>query len=78
LTAHERKSSSIYELECLAVLFGIDKFRKYLKHQEFILEMGNWALSWLLPHPRQLGKFGKWVTRISALKFDKSGELKIS
>jgi hypothetical protein len=70
LTAQERKASSVYELECLAVLFGTDKFLKYLEHQEFTLETDNQALSWLLSHPRQLGKIGRWVARISALKFE--------
>jgi len=69
LSAQERKASSIYELECLAVLFGTEKFLKYLEHQEFVLETDNQALSWLLSHPRQLGKIGRWVARISALKF---------
>jgi transposase InsO family protein len=70
LTAQERKASSIYELECLAVVFATDKFLKYLEHQEFILETDNQALSWLLSHPRQLGKIGRWVAKISALKFE--------
>ena len=69
LTAQERKASSVYELECLAVLFGTEKFRKYIEHQEFILETDNQALSWLLSHPRQLGKIGRWVVKISPLKF---------
>jgi hypothetical protein len=51
LTAQERKASSMYELECLAVLFGTEKFRKYIEHQEFILETDNQALSWLLSYP---------------------------
>ena len=69
LSAQERKASSVYELECLAVLFGTEKFRKYIEHHEFVLETDNQALSWLLSHPRQLGKIGRWVTKISALKF---------
>jgi hypothetical protein len=36
LTTQEGKGSSIHELQCLAVLFGMDKFRKYLEHQEFV------------------------------------------
>ena len=52
----ERMASSTYELECLAVLFGTEKFRKYIALQEFILEMDNQAHSWLLSHPRQLGR----------------------
>ena len=69
LSAQERKALSTYELECLAVLFGTKKFLKYLEHQEFILETDNQALSWLLSHPRHLGKIGRWVVKISALKF---------
>jgi hypothetical protein len=69
LSLQERKASSVYELECLAVLFATDKFRKYIKHQEFLLETDNQALSWLLSHPRQVGKIRRWVAKISALKF---------
>jgi hypothetical protein len=53
LTAQECKASSTYELEWLAVLFGTDKFRKYVEHQDFILETENQSLSWLLSHPWQ-------------------------
>lgn len=69
LTPQERKSSSVYELECLAVLFGTEKFRRFLEHSEFLLETDNQALSWLLAHPRQLGKIGRWVVKLAALKF---------
>jgi hypothetical protein len=48
LSAQERKASSTYELECLAVLFGTEKFRKHIELQDFILETDNQALSWLL------------------------------
>jgi ribonuclease HI len=69
LSAQERRASSAYELECLAVLFGMEKFRKYVEHQEFLLETDNQSLSWLLAHLRQLGKIGRWVARISSFKF---------
>lgn len=68
LTEQERKCSA-YEIECLAVLFALDKFRVYLEHAEFLLECDNEALTWLLSHPRQLGKIARWVVRISAFKF---------
>jgi len=70
LSAQERKASSTYELECLTVLFGTEKFRKYVEHQDFILETDNQALSWLLSHTRPLGKIGRWVVKTSALKFE--------
>jgi hypothetical protein len=63
ITAQERKASSVYELEGLAVLFGTERFRKYIEHQEFILEIDNQALSWLLSHPRQLGKIRRGSSR---------------
>jgi len=53
----------------LAVVFGVNKFRRFLEHAEFLLETDNQALSWLLAHPRQLGKLGRWVVQISSLKF---------
>jgi hypothetical protein len=69
LTEQERKSASICELECLAVVFGIDKFRQYLEHKEFLLETDNQVLSLLLNHPRQVGKIGRWVVKILSFKF---------
>ncbi|KAJ8884193.1 hypothetical protein PR048_016050 [Dryococelus australis] len=46
LTHQERKASSVYELEWLAVIFGTDKFKQFLKRQEFLLETDNLTLSW--------------------------------
>jgi hypothetical protein len=69
LSAQEHKASSTYELECLAVPCGTEKFRKYIEHQEFTLETDNQAIVRLLSHPRQLGKIGRRVVKISALKF---------
>ena len=59
LSAQERKASSTYELECLAVLFGTEKFHKYIERQDFILETDNQTLSWLLLHTSRLGKIGR-------------------
>jgi hypothetical protein len=69
LSAQQRKTSSTCAFECLAVLFGTEKFRKYIEHKEFIMEMDNQAQSWLLSHSRQMGKTGRWVVKISTLKF---------
>jgi hypothetical protein len=38
LSTQDRRASSAYELECLAVLFGTEKLRPYLEHCEFLLE----------------------------------------
>jgi hypothetical protein len=39
LTSQERKAASTYELECLAVLFAMDKFREYIEHCPLYLRL---------------------------------------
>lgn len=68
LTEAERKYS-VYELEALAVMFGLEKFRFYLEHKEFTLETDNQALSWVLARPRKTGRLARWAVRISAFRF---------
>lgn len=63
------KKYSVYELEAMAVLFGMESFRYYLEHREFILETDNKALSWVLARPRKTGRIARWATRILAFKF---------
>ena len=59
LTAQEMKYSN-YELEALAVLYGVEKFRMYLEHSEFLLQADNQALSWVLVRPRKSGSLARW------------------
>ena len=58
LMAQEMKYS-IYELEALAVLYGVEKFRMYLEHSEFLLQTDNQALSWVLARPRKSGRLAR-------------------
>ena len=48
---------------------GSEKFRQYLEHVDFDLETDNQALMWGLSNPRQLGRIGHWVMRVSSFKF---------
>jgi hypothetical protein len=57
---------SVYEKECLAVLFGCEKARSYLEHKEFELCCDNLALCWLLKRGKDVGR---WVLRLSPFKF---------
>lgn len=59
LSEAERKYS-VYELEALAVLFGLEKFRFYLEHRPFQLETDNQALTWVLARPRKTGWIARW------------------
>lgn len=64
------KRYSTYELECLAVIFAVDKFRPYLEHAQFVLETDNAALTWLLSKAHKVGKLARWVLKLTALRFE--------
>jgi transposase InsO family protein len=68
LTPAERRYS-VHEKECLAVVYGCEKYRSYLEHKEFSLFTDNQALSWLLRHAKELGRIGRWVLRLAPFKF---------
>ncbi|PNF27381.1 hypothetical protein B7P43_G17494, partial [Cryptotermes secundus] len=68
LSATERKYST-YEKECLAAVWGCEKFRAYLEHKQFVLHTDNQALSWLLKQVRELGRLGRWILRLASFKF---------
>ncbi|KAJ4430525.1 hypothetical protein ANN_19113 [Periplaneta americana] len=68
LSGQERKYS-VYELEALAVLFGVEKFRMYLEHSEFLLQTDKQALSWVLARPRKSGRLARLALRVSAFRF---------
>jgi hypothetical protein len=68
LTDQERKFSD-FDLEALAVLFGVEKFRMYLEHVEFSLETDNQAISWVLVRPCKTGRLARWAVHVSAFRF---------
>lgn len=67
-TVHE-KNYSAFELEALAITHFLDKFRVYLEHRHFDLYTDSNALTWLLNHPRQVGKIARWITLINSFQF---------
>ena len=71
LSPAERRYST-HEKECLAVVWGCEKYRTYLEHKEFCLQTDNQALAWLLRHAKELGRIGRWVLRLAPFKFQVS------
>jgi hypothetical protein len=68
LSPAERKYA-IHEKECLAVVWGCERFRVYLEHKEFTLHTDNQALSWLPKCVKELGRLGRWILRLAPFKF---------
>lgn len=69
-TNDHEKNYAAFELEALGVVFALNKFRTYLEHRKFSLHTDNNALTWLLGHPKQIGKIARWLTLINAFQFD--------
>jgi len=69
LLSPAERNYTIYEKECLAVLFGCEKCRPYLEHTEFELHCVNLALCWLLKRVKEVGCIGRWVLRLAPFKF---------
>ena len=63
------KNYPIYERECLAAVWAVERFAPYLEIRPFVLQTDNAALSWMVEHPKQLGRIGRWVLRLSRFKF---------
>ena len=58
LSSAERRYS-MYEKECLAVVFGCEKSRTYLEHKEFELHCDNLALFWLFRNVKDIGRLDR-------------------
>lgn len=67
LSLAERRYS-IYERECLAVVFSCEKYRVCLKHKEFTQHTDNKALSWVLKHVKEMGRIGRWILRLAPFR----------
>lgn len=61
---------STYELECLAAIYGMEKFRLYLQHSKFKLLTDNSALTWMLNNPKNTGRIGRWILKLLTYQFE--------
>lgn len=68
LTRQER-NYSVTEKECLAVLFGVEKFRGYVEGSEFTVETDHSSLLWLYKLKDPIGRLARWCLRLSQFSF---------
>ena len=69
-TETQLRYATTYEKEALALIWALEKFREYLLGKRFILQTDNAALTFLYNHPKQMGKIGRWVLKLSEYNFE--------
>ena len=70
LTKAEQKYSTT-ELECFAVLWGVEKFHHYLYGRRFKVITDHQALTWLMKSENSLkGRRARWVLRLQPYDFE--------
>jgi predicted aspartyl protease/transposase InsO family protein len=60
----------INELEAMAAVWGITKYRGYLEDRKFKLITDNQALTWLNTAKNQKGKLARWAILLSEYNFE--------
>jgi len=60
---------SVSEIELLAVLFGVQKFRQYIELTHFVVETDHIALKWLRNIKEPAGRLAKWFMILQEFNF---------
>ncbi|UYV77168.1 K02A2.6-like [Cordylochernes scorpioides] len=69
LRAHER-NYTFSELECLAIVESVDKFRIYLTGIKFTIYTDHQALQWLKTIKNPSGRLFRWSLRLSTYNYE--------
>ncbi|GFX92999.1 hypothetical protein TNCV_139431 [Trichonephila clavipes] len=69
LRYHE-KNYAITELECLAIIYDLDKFYYYLHDQKFIIHTDHAALVWLKNVKNFRGRLFRWSLKLSMYDYE--------
>lgn len=66
---NSEKSYAVIEKECLAVVWGIQKFHQYLYGQEFILETDHQPLTYLNKSKTENSRLMRWALQLQQYRF---------
>lgn len=63
------RNYTVTELECLAVLWSVEKLRCYLEGQKFTIITDHHSLVWLNNLKNPQGRLGRWVVRLQQFDY---------
>ena len=63
-----QRNYNVCELECLAIIFPLQKFNMYLDGARFVIQSDNAALSWLQRLENPAGRLARWALTLQ--KYD--------
>jgi len=64
-----QRNYSVTELECLAFIKGINKFRAYVEGQDFCVITDHASLQWLMRQKDLSGRLARWSIRLQGFSF---------
>ncbi|KAH8374212.1 hypothetical protein KR093_007067, partial [Drosophila rubida] len=64
-----QRNYAVTELECLAVIKGIQKFRAYIEGQHFVVITDHASLLWLMRQKDLSGRLARWSIRLQGFSF---------
>ena len=68
LLDREKKYSTV-ERECLAILFGVNRFQYYLMGKEFLLEVDHKPLVWMNSAKSRNSRLVRWSLNLQSFRF---------
>jgi hypothetical protein len=63
------KNYSTTELECLAMVWSIEKFRQYIELSHFLVETDHMALKWLMATANPTGRIARWIMKLQSYDY---------